>query len=101
MVNFALQLAILAENDKRLARADELLEQDIRGIRQMMLDGFGDARRMSDVQKEQLDRIEDGALKSVPEGVANQIALHTLIWQVAGVTFAVAAGIYGIIAVSH
>lgn len=100
----AAKLLALEEADKRLAAVDERLEEDIRGLKQQVSDGFRyqkeqsqrierdqkeQLHRIERDQKEQLHRIESEAFRSIPGNLANQIAVHGLVWQAIGVVSAI------------
>jgi hypothetical protein len=93
LIEHAARLISLAEADKRLAAVDARLEDDIRSIRQMMHDGFAEGMERDTNNAIVLARIEGEAFKSIPGNLANQIAIHGLVWQVVGVVSALAVAV--------
>jgi hypothetical protein len=93
LIDHAAKLLALADADKRLAAVDEKLEEDIRSLRQMMHDGFAEGRERDADNAKVLARIEGEAFKSIPGSLANQIAIHGLVWQIVGVMSAVAVAV--------
>jgi hypothetical protein len=87
------KLLALEDADRRLSAADEKLEEDIRSLRQMMREGFAEGMERDTRNSAVLARIEDEAFKSIPGNLANQIAVHGLVWQVVGVVSAIAVAV--------
>lgn len=78
---------ILARHEKQLSeliKTDEALAEDIKVLHKKLDDGFYSI-------KNDLAFIRDKAFDSIPDSVANNMKLNSLIWQVVGVCVAVAS----------
>lgn len=81
------RLAELAEADEKLAEIDAKLGQDITAIHARLDSGFS-------ALGTKLEHIEGEAFRSIPGTFANQIAIHSLVWQVIGVVSAGALALF-------